>query len=167
MPPRDKALLQMTAADLMSPPSVLVPEDMSLQAAARLLSKAQVSGAPVVNADGLCVGILSATDFLRRTEKGRVPAPERPISAAWQIVDTDSLPAEAVFHHMTRDPVTVAASTPLGELARMMLDAHIHRLIVVGADCRPAGVVSTIDILAALARTAALVERARAETCAC
>lgn len=60
----DKCLHSLTAADLMSRNLVLVPQDMSLQGAARLLSRAQVSGAPVVNENGRCVGVLSTTDFL-------------------------------------------------------------------------------------------------------
>jgi CBS domain-containing protein len=55
---------------------------------------------------------------------------------------------------MTADPVLVSPETRVGELARMMADAHIHRLIVTGADRRPTGLVSSTDVLAALARAA-------------
>lgn len=56
---------------------------------------------------------------------------------------------------MTHDPVLVGAMVKIGELARMMMDAHIHRIIVVDtATDRPIGIVSSIDILAALARAA-------------
>ena len=44
----NKAIFSLTAADLMSKTMVMVPQDMSLEGAARLLSQAQVSGAPVV-----------------------------------------------------------------------------------------------------------------------
>lgn len=53
---------------------------------------------------------------------------------------------------MTADPVSVPPSTRLSELARSMLDAHIHWVIVVDALDRPVGIVSSTDILAALAR---------------
>ncbi len=53
---------------------------------------------------------------------------------------------------MTPDPVLVLPETPLGELAQMMIDAHIDRLIVVAEDRRPLGVVSSTDVLAAVAR---------------
>jgi CBS domain-containing protein len=161
----------MTAVDLMSAPSVLVPEDMSLRAAARLLSQAQVSGAPVVNAEGYCVGVLSTTDFLHWAmkeprPKSSGPATCQPVSA-WQIVSAEGFPEESVYQSMTHDPVTVAPTTPLGELARMMLDAHIHRLIVVDEDGQPVGVISTTDILAVLAQAAALAGRGQAEPCPC
>ena len=57
-------LLARTAADLMSPTVVTIPQDMSLRGAARLLAQADVSGAPVVDAAGRCVGVLSARDFV-------------------------------------------------------------------------------------------------------
>ena len=71
--------------------------------------------------------------------------------ADWQVFDAESLPAEEVGSYMTADPVTAGPNTPVGELARMMLDAHIHRIIIVDAANHPEGVVSSTDILAALA----------------
>jgi CBS-domain-containing membrane protein len=56
--------------------------------------------------------------------------------------------------YLTADPVRVSAETRIGELARRMVDAPIHRWIVAGADRRPAGIVSSTDVLAALARAA-------------
>lgn len=52
---------------------------------------------------------------------------------------------------MTTDVVTAGLDTPARVLARMMLDAHIHRVIVVDGERRPVGVVSSTDILAAVA----------------
>ncbi|HEY8505600.1 MAG TPA: CBS domain-containing protein, partial [Gemmataceae bacterium] len=69
----------------------------------------------------------------------------------WQIVELESLPADEVRQFMTPDPVTVAPDTPIREVARMMIDAHIHRVIVVDAEQRPLGVVSATDVLAAVA----------------
>lgn len=42
----------------------------------------------------------------------------------------------------------------MSELARMMTDAHLHRLVVVDAQGRPVGIVSSTDVLAALASAA-------------
>ena len=52
---------------------------------------------------------------------------------------------------MTPDPVTVKPETSILALARMMVDAHIHRVIVVDKERRPIGIVSSTDLLAALA----------------
>src|SRR4051812_2842963 len=150
-----KPLFALTAADLMSQTVVMVPEHMTLPAAARLLSQAHITGAPVVDDDGRCIGVLSAVDFLHwvETGKGHCPPPRdaaATYSRAWQLVDPDTLPDNEVRAHMTPDPVLVAPATPIGELARKMLDAHIHRVIVVRPDNRPLGVVSSTALLGAL-----------------
>lgn len=61
------------------------------------------------------------------------------------------MPGDAVSRYMTTDIVTTGPETPLSRLARMMIDAHIHRLIVVDEKQRPIGVVSSTDLVAAMA----------------
>lgn len=152
-----KSLMSLCAADIMSAHVVMVPREMSLQGAARMLARAGVTGAPVVDSHGRCIGVLSATDFMHWVEKDRVvgaaKGPRESMCSAWQI-PTDSIePTCRVEDFMTKDPVIVVGGTRIGELARMMMDAHIHRLIVIdGASQRPIGIVSTMDILAAVAR---------------
>lgn len=150
------SLLTQNAADLMTRTLVLIPRDMSLPGAARLLNHAKVSGAPIVDAMGTCIGVISATDFLHHAEKGPTATRMSCTSVnAWQILDADSLPDECVADLMTPDPVTVPPSTNITALARMMIDAHIHRVIVVDEHKHPIGIVSSTDILAAVARASA------------
>src|SRR5262249_60242670 len=73
------------------------------------------------------------------------------VCSDWQIADAELLPVDQVAVHMTRDPVTVSPTTDIADLARRMLDAHIHRVIVVDAENRPVGIISSTDILAAVA----------------
>jgi CBS-domain-containing membrane protein len=150
-----KSLLDMTAADVMTRELTLVPQDMSLAAAAHLLSQAHISGAPVVDAKGRLVGVLSTTDFVTWVSHGGREAHVRKPSAGcvceWEVLNLEVLPSDAVRFHMTADPVTVSPDTPIAELARKMIDVHIHRVIVVDAARRPAGIVSSTDILAAVA----------------
>jgi CBS domain-containing protein len=67
-----------------------------------------------------------------------------------------------VAEYMTADPVTVSPGTLVGTMARMMVDARIHRLIVLDQGGRPVGVVSSTDVLAAVARAARSHEDANA-----
>ncbi|MFN4261228.1 MAG: HPP family protein [Gemmataceae bacterium] len=150
-----KPFLELTAADLMSRHVVVIPEEMSLRAAAHMLSQAHVSGAPVVDADGRCVGVLSATDFLHWVDRGEQlvePTQEEWANycSEWQ-VPAEELPADAVGKYMTADPVLVGLEASIIDLARQMLDAHIHRLVVVDDRRCPIGIVSSTDLLAAVA----------------
>jgi len=145
-------LLTRKAADLMSHTIVLVPREMSLPGAAHLLAQARVSGAPVVDENGRCIGVLSTTDFLHYAEKGKLPCHAKSHSVySWQIVENEEHAEETVEDYMNTDPVCVSPGTPIGEIAHMMIDAHIHRVIVVDERNHPVGIVSSTDILAAVA----------------
>jgi CBS domain-containing membrane protein len=153
----DQSLAALTAADLMKHPVVTVPQDMSLRAAAQTFQTEQISGAPVVNVEGRCVGVLSNTDFLKWAEAGSTMQPaharnQPEFCAEWQVIDLEMLPRDEVRHHMSIDVVCCEMREPLARLARKMMDAHIHRIFVLDAYRRPVGVVSTTDIVAAVAR---------------
>ena len=150
-------LMTLSAADIMSSHVVMVPREMSLQGAARMLARAGVTGAPVVDCAGRCIGVLSTTDFMHWVEKDaatpHVKGPVETMCKPWQMAEGAAEPNCRVEDVMTHDPVLVAPGTKIGELARMMMDAHIHRLIVVDTvSKRPRGIVSSMDILAAVAR---------------
>jgi CBS domain-containing protein len=163
----DKHLLSLTAADLMSRNLVMVPQAMSLQGAARLLSRAQVSGAPVVDEKGRCVGVLSTTDFLHWVENGNTRhKPEESVCHSWQIFGHEASPTDNVGCFMTADPVVVTDGASIGALAQMMLDARIHRVVVVDPNERPIGIVSSTDVLAAVARESRLKESGHKATIA-
>jgi CBS-domain-containing membrane protein len=153
-----KPFLALTAADLMSGPVVTIPKEMSLQGAAHLLARFSISGAPVVDTDGRCVGVLSTTDFVSWAERAeqttrRIGGYADCAHTAWQVLDVENFPEDAVARYMTPDPVTVAPDAHISDLARMMTDAHIHRVIVVDGQHQPVGIVSSTDILAAVAYT--------------
>jgi CBS-domain-containing membrane protein len=151
-----KPFESLTAADLMSRELVLIPEEMSLAGAARRLSQARVSGAPVVDAEGRCVGVLSSADFVRwadaeNTHAVRSPARAMLFHSSWQLTAAGEVPRDRVTSYMTPDPVTAGPAMGIIELARRMIDADVHRVVVVDPDGRPIGLVSGTDVLAAVA----------------
>jgi CBS domain-containing protein len=147
-----RRFLAATAADLMISPVTTIPQDMPLREAARLLTRSSISGAPVVDAEGRCLGVLSSTDFVTWAGKG---GKEVSFIAPWgEIIHVEDFPDQEIRHYMTVQPVTVAPATPVGELAQKMVDAHIHRVLVVADQGRPCGIVTSTDVLAAVARLA-------------
>jgi CBS-domain-containing membrane protein len=68
----------------------------------------------------------------------------------WQKAPRDGH-VSAVWRYMTAGS-RVEAGMPLSALARALVDAHVHRLLVVDEQHRPIGTVSCMDVLAALAR---------------
>ncbi|MGF1583204.1 MAG: HPP family protein [Gemmataceae bacterium] len=147
----------LVAANIMTTDLIMIPKHMCLAVAARILSQHHISGAPVVDDDGRCIGVLSAQDFLRWVERGGGGfQPKREalleICPSWQIVDVETDRIDEVGNFMTPDPVTVSLYTPVAEIARMMIEVHIHRVIVVDDKDRPQGIITSTDILSILAR---------------
>lgn len=125
-----------TVAELMSIEPVVVQADASAEAAERLMSERGLTGLPVVDALGRLQGVLSQTDLVRA-------------HAAGQALDWPGL---AVRHLMTSPAITIRMDEPLLAAARRMEHNHVHRLVVVAPDGQhPVGVLSTIDLVGALA----------------
>jgi CBS domain-containing protein len=152
-----RPLLALTAADLMISPVVTIPQSTSLREAARLLHRANISGAPVEDPQGRCIGVLSSSDFI--TWAGS-EGQEVSFLAPWgEMICVADAPDNEIRHYMTGQPVMVAPTMPIGELAQKMIDAHIHRLLVATEPDKPCGIVTSTDLLAAVARAAQVASR--------
>lgn len=142
-------LQSLTVADVMTRRVTVVPGCARMEEAARILAEAAASGAPVVDAAGRCIGVLSATDFLRfEVEKaGRQPY----VPVDWTgVVNCTELPLESVQRFMTPAVQTVSMNESLLKAAEIMCLEHIHRLVVLDEHSAPMGVVSTLDVMSAL-----------------
>jgi len=153
--------LTLTAADLMTSPVLTISQDTSLAEAARLLSRSSISGAPVVDAQGRCIGVLSSSDFV--TCAGTEGAGKEEIVsfiAPWgEIIRIEDNADSEIGQYMTAQLLAVTPSTRIGEVAQTMVDAHIHRVLVVVEQDRPCGIVSSTDVLAVVARAARVARR--------
>jgi len=140
----------LTAADLMTASVLTIPQNTPLREAAQLLSGRNISGAPVVDPAGTCVGVLSSSDFVRWAGK---EGEQVSFIAPWgEVIDVEGDPDNEIRHYMTAKLVTVSRATPFWKLAQKMVDSHIHRLLVVDDQNRFVGIVSSTDVLAAVAR---------------
>jgi len=64
---------------------------------------------------------------------------------------------QGVARFMTTDLVSVSQDTPLMKVVRNMVDAHVHRVLVLDDDGNLEGIISTTDVLAALMRVGSAV----------
>jgi len=112
----------------------LTPE-MEVLAAMRLLLSRRVSGAPVIDARGTLVGILTERDCL-----------ETLISTGYH----DQREAGRVSDYMSRQVVSVEADANILSVAQRFLTAAYRRYPVV-SEHRLVGIISRQDVLRAIA----------------
>lgn len=125
---------------------------MGMRELARLFESKRVSGAPVVDADGRLIGVVSKTDLIRRTSEGSLEVPPNYLfevlhgtaSRGSQVVPESLI---VVADIMSIDPVTAHQDDAIGPVARLMAQKRIHRIIVIDQDRRPVGVVTSLDAL--------------------
>ena len=120
--------------NLMSLDPIVIGSDQPAAEAERLLKTYRVGGLPVVDQDEL-VGVISQADLM-------VARSSEMIGANWQRM--------RVRHLMTSPAVTIHATATLAHAAKLMIQRHIHRLVVVDDDGEPIGVLTTLDLLRAL-----------------
>lgn len=146
-------LTQLTASDVMSREVAAIPLTATIEEAAELLAARGASGAPVVNGSGRCVGVVSATDFLRlAAAKHAVTRAQPPSGHGSTRAHALCVEAahQAVATIMTAPPRMIPVDAPLTSVIDQMCSMHIHRLVVVDESGAPRGVVSTLDVVAAL-----------------
>jgi CBS domain-containing protein len=133
-----------------------------------LLSE-RVSGAPVVEGDEL-VGIVSRSDLVRRLVLETTLAASAVETLAGPSEDAESASARVasavasrwqrlqVADVMVHDVVTIGSDEPVTEAARLLVERHIHRLVVTERG-RVVGLVSSLDLVRLLAEDASSVSR--------
>lgn len=144
------------ARDVMSPRLITVPETMDLATLARLFSTHKISGAPVSDAEGLLVGMVTQSDLTRargeELDLAHLPAgpPEHdPLLDLEYSPHGDGGPEDFLVRDvMNRDLLWVEASTPLPQVSRTMLEYGVRRVLVL-EDGFFAGIVTASDLVRA------------------
>jgi len=148
------------ARDVMTRNVIVLKESDTIDGAVKKLKSHSITGAPVVNEAGKFVGILSISDLLPPGDRKQpVPLAHGEGQATWDLFELAG-PMEAgageglVSQRMSRRVVSITADAPLVEAARVMCDGHWHRVPVVDDSGALQGIISTMDILAALVNAA-------------
>ncbi len=106
--------------------------DTSLREVARRMVEEDISALVVTDAEGYLEGIITHTDLLRAHST----------SEGWAM--------QPVSQFMSRPVVTTTVNDRLSHVAEMLLDRHIHRVVVVREEAgrqRPVAVLSESDLV--------------------
>jgi CBS domain-containing protein len=125
----------MLIADLMTIDPVTVAVDALLEEVAHLCQANGISGLPVIDDEGRLVGVISQTDLVA-IHDSRVGRLIRAEPSGLRVGEV-----------MTSPAVTLPMTASLRDAARLMRDEHIHRVVAIDDDGRPAGVLSSSDFV--------------------
>ena len=153
---QERLALGRTVGDVMSRDVASVRPDTPLHDVTRLLVDRDVKAAPVVDADGRVVGIITGGDLL---ERGGLPV---------RLSLQKDLPPDLAAHHlrlleesghaaadiMTARPATIRVDAAVRDAARLMVQRHVKRLPVTDAAGHLVGIVSRLDVLRATGQAA-------------
>jgi CBS domain-containing protein len=156
----------MRAMDVMTTDVITVDPDTTVQALAMLLAERGISGAPVVDANGRLLGVVSEGDLLHRAEIGAARRHRERRRSWWLDHYASENAREYVKDHgrtvrdvMTRQVVSVAEDTELAEVAALLEARRIKRVPVV-RDGKVVGIISRANIVRAVGATKGAPARA-------
>ena len=151
----------MQVRDVMTQNVISIAANQTILKAARLMLQNDISGLPVVDAQGVLVGMVTEGDFLRRDELGTERRRPKwlefllgPGRIAEEYVRASGRKVEDV---MTCDPVTVAEDDTLETVVELMERRRIKRLPVL-RDGKMVGIVSRANLMHALVSLARSTE---------
>lgn len=151
----------LTARDVMRRDVLTVDRGTPRSEVARALAAHRISGAPVTDATGAIVGVVTLRDLVAHPAAG---ADAPPPAGGFYCLATEELEDEACSlaarpagteatagDLMTPEVISVPEDAPLAEVARTLVEQRVHRVLV-AAGGHVAGLVGTFEILDALAR---------------
>ena len=142
-----------TVADVMTSRVHVASPLTPFKSLVRLIEENRVSAIPIVDQQGVPIGIVSETDLLLKQMR-----PSRESLRNLLHVEkrrNAKAKADGTFASdiMTSPVITVASDTGLGDAARLMQEKNLRRLVVVDDGGRIAGIVSRSDMLKVFLRT--------------
>lgn len=125
----------MRAADVMQKGVISVSPELSVLEFEEFLTSEEISGVPVSGTRGEILGVASKTDIIRVLS-------EEMSDQMRELLQPDL----TVGDIMTRETVTVRPDEDVREVARRMIDGHLHRVLVVSSE-DVVGIITTFDLL--------------------
>lgn len=158
-----RTVTELTAGDIMQRDVVTVSPQESLRDALALMTENHVTGLPVMGDDCRCIGLITSSDILNYEQEHADDATEsgtiqyfNPETQLWESVPVSAFGIAAftetrVSDVMTRELVWVERGASLRDVARKMIDARVHRVLVLDENMSLYGIISAYDIVRVVA----------------
>lgn len=143
---------RLTVGAVMTRDVVTIEPDAGFRQIADLLVSRRLSAVPVVDADGVVLGVVSEADLLLKLEYAD-RLPHHPLATRRSRVVHRKAGGERAVDLMTAPAICVGPDVSVSQAARMLEAARVKRLPVVDAQCRLVGIVSRRDLVRTYVRT--------------
>lgn len=148
----------LTAKDIMTTEVITVSPDLPVKELADLLLKNRISGAPVVDAEGKLISVVTESDLIDQAKKLHIPTMITILDSVLFLgspgrvqEDIKKMSGTVVKDIAADRLITVSINTPLDEIASIMAEKRVHTLPVLSAG-RLVGVIGKADIIRTLAK---------------
>jgi CBS domain-containing protein len=146
------------ASDIMKTDVVTVTPEMSVEELGRLFMDKDISGAPVVDAEGTLSGIVTENDLIRRNRRFHIPTLLRIFDAFIPMEGSRSIEKEikeisaaTVKDICSKEVITINEDTSLEEIATVMSEKKVHMLPVL-REGKLVGIVGKQEVIKGIAR---------------
>jgi len=139
-----------TVRDVMSTHVICVRQSATYKEMAAMLRDRRVSAFPVIDDDNKVIGMVSEADLLTKEAlEGTVPRTLESLTHQRMRAQVNATTAADL---MTKPVVTISPDKPVAQAARLMFNARVKRLPVVGDDGKLIGIVTRTDVLSVYGR---------------
>jgi len=144
-----------TAADVMQTQVITVSPVDPLSTVKRLFFEEEIHGAPVVDEVGHVRGMITSMDLIRAAteesegESVNLAVTFEDLGLSWENASENfqnRLSEAVVTDAMTEDVVSVAPETPVPEVAKILRENKIHRVLVIKKETL-LGIISSFDLI--------------------
>jgi CBS domain-containing protein len=150
---------QSPVSEVMTTDVLTFGPDDNVAEAMQVLVERGIDGAPVVDADGAVVGMLSTADLIVQESRLHFPTVISLLGATLELPsakrhfddDLRRVLGSTVREVMQADPITIGVDDTVEEAATLLHDHDVSRLPVVG-DGGLVGIVARVDILRGILR---------------
>jgi CBS domain-containing protein len=142
-----------TVADVMTTRVHVASPFTAFKLLVRLIEENRVSAIPIVDRDGVPVGVVSESDLLLKERRAELESGTNLVHLRRRRSERAKAEGLVASDLMSTPPITVTADTTLAQAARTMQERNVRRLIVVDARGRIAGILSRSDLLQVFLRS--------------
>jgi len=156
-------MTELLAQNIMTSGVVTVTPETSIGELSKILLENKISGVPVIDKEGKLIGIVSEADIIRENIKVQFPFYFDPLMVSGYIADFEkysedikdylNVKVELIMNHRVK---TSNLSTPVSEVADIMISNSVNRIPVIDENKKVVGIITRADIIKSMIETKSL-----------